>query len=96
MAKKIDLNPVRREIIAGKMERYGLSNEEMATKMHVSLSKWFSIKRNPEELDLNQLEKLKEILRLDTEEIFRFITGIDFDSAFKTKANRLGLKVLAG
>ena len=96
MAKKTDLSPIRREIIVGKMERYGISNDEVAVKLRVSVSKWFTIKKNPAELSLQQVEILKDILHLDTEEFIRFSTGIDFDSAFKTKAGRLGLKVLAG
>lgn len=96
MAKKTDLSPIRREIIVGKMERYGINNDEVAVKLRVSVSKWFTMKKNPAELSLQQAEILKELLRMDTEEFFRFTTGIDFDSAFKAKAGRLGLKVLAG
>lgn len=96
MAKKIDVNPIRREIIAGKMERYGIGNEEMAVKMHMSQSKWFSLKKDPSGLELGQMSVLGEILHLDTEEIFRFATGIDFEQAFKHKAGRLGFKVLTG
>ena len=64
MARTTLEDKLRKRIKAGQA-LYGLSNPDMATKMHLSLQQWERRLKKPGKLSYDELVRLEKVLKMD-------------------------------